>query len=274
MVSIETLVEESIALLVKEVDVDKLISKHLDKVHFIPIKYRVLGGFLQSLNIKFGDFIETLLSKIVDSCSDLEVLISKRKDIRLELNPKCEEVINKHIDYPLKREEIDEKLPARLEKLYDDVFKYQLHGENFVSKPLDVDSLFRHKVEGKYYYVEIKYNDDHDTGKFMDINRKMLKTYAGLVRYLNVKDKKEFKPILYYFNYYKRYYPSPYLREGIEILRGEELFQKFNLPISYGEVETKLSELEDRLESRFNDFREQIFKRVKERTRSKQTTLL
>jgi len=122
--------------------------------------------------------------------------------------------------------------------------------------------------------VEIKYNDDHDTGKFMDINRKLLKTYAGLVRYLAVKSKENFKPILYYFNYHKRYYPSPYLREGIEILRGEELFQKFSLPISYGEVEAKLSELEDRLENRFDDFREQIFRRVKERVRGRQATLL
>ena len=271
--NIEDLIEESIVSLVENVDIDKLIAKHLDKVHFIPIRYRVLNGFLQSLNIRFGDFIETLLSKIIASSPNLEVLLSKRKDIKLELNPTCEEEINKYIDYPLRTKEISKKLPTKLEKLYDDVFRYQLHGESFVSKPLDVDNLFKYKSEERYYYVEIKYNDDHDTGKFQDINRKMLKTYAGLVRYLNVKSKEEFKPILYYFNYTRRH-PSPYLREGIEILRAEELFQKFNLLISYEDVETKLNEMEDRLEKRFDEFEEQIFKRVKERTKGKQTTLL
>ncbi|MGB9760805.1 MAG: hypothetical protein ACPLZG_13325, partial [Thermoproteota archaeon] len=127
-VNFGSLVEESIVLLVEEVDVDRLINKHLDKVHFIPIKYRVLGGFLQSLNIRFGNFIETLLAKIIATSPDLEILLSKRKDMLLELNPACEEAIDKHINYPLKREEIPEKLPAKLEKLYDDLFKYQHEG--------------------------------------------------------------------------------------------------------------------------------------------------
>jgi len=274
MVDIEALVEESIALLVEEVDIDKLINKHLGKVHFIPIKYRVLGGFLQSLNIRFGDFIETLISKIIGSSPHLKVLISREKNIQLELNPECEKVINEHIDYPLKKEEINDKLPSRLENLYTKIFEYQLKGGDFKKKPLDVDTLFKDEKEGKYYYVEIKYNDDHDTGKFMDINRKMLKTYAGLVRYLNVKSKEDFKPILYYFNSQKRYYPSPYLREGLEILRGEEFFQRFNLPVSYNEIEAKLKELEDKLEVKFDEFVEKVFKRVEERVKIKQKTLL
>lgn len=274
-VSFENLVEESIISLVESVDIDKLINKHLKKVHFIPIKYRVLNGFLQSLNIKYGDFIQTLVSKIISSCSDLEVILSKRKDIRLELNPECERIINYHIDHPLKdKDEILRKLPIRLEKLYDNIFYYQLSGEHFARRTLDVDVLLRHISKDIYYYVEIKYNDDHDTGKFININRKLLKTYAGLIRYLNVKSKKRFKPILYYFNYFKRYYPNPYLREGIEILRGKELFQKFNLPINYRDIQKKLLELEDSLEERFDKFKEEIFRKVKERTKGKQTILI
>jgi len=274
MVDIEALVKESIDLLAKEVSIDKLIDKHLAKVHFIPIKYRVLGGFLQSLNIRFGDLIETLISKIIESSPHLEVLISRKKNIQLELNPECEKIINEHIDYPLKKEEISVKLPSHLEELYTKVFRYQLEGQNFVKKSLDVDTLFRDKSREKFYYVEIKYNDDHDTGKFMDINRKILKTYAGLIRYLKVKDKDDFKLILYYFNYYKRYYPSPYLRESIEILRGEEFFREFNLPISYNEIDIKLRELENKLEAKFDELREEIFKRVKERMKAQRKTLL
>ncbi|MDY6119793.1 MAG: hypothetical protein SPI03_00425 [Campylobacter sputorum] len=56
----------------------------------------------------------------------------------------------------------------------------------------DIDLLFKDK-NNKIYYLEIKYNDDHDTGKFMDINRKFIKTYAYLVRELN----QDIKPILF-----------------------------------------------------------------------------
>lgn len=37
----------------------------------------------------------------------------------------------------------------------------------------DIDLLF--KRHDNIYYVEVKYNDDHDTGKFENINRKFIK---------------------------------------------------------------------------------------------------
>ena len=70
----------------------------------------------------------------------------------------------------------------------------------------DVDALFAAKT-GIIIYLEIKYNDDHDTGKFVDINRKFIKTYAGLANHLNINSADELKPILYYFNPLKRWGP-------------------------------------------------------------------
>jgi hypothetical protein len=51
----------------------------------------------------------------------------------------------------------------------------------------DIDLLFKNKSD-RYYYLEIKYNDDHDTGKFVGINRKFIKTYAYLVNELKIDD--------------------------------------------------------------------------------------
>jgi hypothetical protein len=112
------------------------------------------------------------------------------------------------------------------------------------------------------YYLETKYNDDHDTGKFQDINRKFLKTYAGLVRYYRFDDKNKFRPILYYFLPTIRYNPNPYLREGIEIFRGKKLFEEFELSTSYEEVVNTLNELEKILDKKFDEFRDKIFEIV------------
>lgn len=38
-----------------------ITKKHEVKIHFVPIRYRIFGGLLQSLNIQFGNFIEVLM---------------------------------------------------------------------------------------------------------------------------------------------------------------------------------------------------------------------
>jgi hypothetical protein len=52
----------------------------------------------------------------------------------------------------------------------------------------DIDLLFKDSATGKIYYLECKYNDDYDTSKFVDINRKFIKTYAYLAKELNITD--------------------------------------------------------------------------------------
>jgi len=279
MSNIEEIIEESIIRLVGGEEglirkADQLIDKHMSKVHFIPLKYRVLGGFLQSLNIKFGDFIETLLDSVISAEPSFQVISEvSGKNLALELEENCERLIDEYINNPPRgsKEEIRRQLPSRLGDLYTKIFSLQnLTTSKFNKRPLDVNVLFKHK-DGVYYYLETKYNDDHDTGKFQNINRKFLKTYAGLVRYFKFENTSQFKPILYYFNPTIRYDPNPYLRENIEILRGKKLFEKFKTSITYKQIEDDLTRLSETLEEKFDEFREKIFKRVKER--SKQSTL-
>jgi len=38
-------------------NIRKIVRKHESKIHFVPIRYRIIGGILQGLNIKFGNII-------------------------------------------------------------------------------------------------------------------------------------------------------------------------------------------------------------------------
>jgi hypothetical protein len=93
------------------------------------------------------------------------------------------------------------------------------------------------------YYVETKYNDDHDTGKFVDINRKFLKTFAGLVKTLKIKDTKLLKPILYYLTK-KIMKGNIYVPEGKHIYRGDKLFKEF-FTLRYGELDDYLKNISE-----------------------------
>lgn len=105
----------------------------------------------------------------------------------------------------------------------------------------DIDALFQTDNEN-YVYVEIKYNDDHDTGKFVDINRKFIKTFAGLVNELGIVEKNQLKPILYYFNPTKRY--GPIYVPSSNIYRGSRLFDEY-FEVKYEDVDNYLREIGD-----------------------------
>lgn len=79
------------------------------------------------------------------------------------------------------------------------------------------------KQTGVIYHLEVKYNDDHDTGKFVDINRKFIKTYAYLVReFPNAK----IEPILFFFNN-KKMKGNIYVPENTNIRRGKAFLMSF-----------------------------------------------
>ncbi len=105
----------------------------------------------------------------------------------------------------------------------------------------DVDGLFLAK-DGTMVYTELKYNDDHDTGKFADINRKFIKTWAGLAVRLKIKRSNELLPIIYYFNAHKRY--GPIHTPSRNIMRGPQLFEKF-LQVKYADVDGYLAAIGD-----------------------------
>lgn len=91
-------------------------------------------------------------------------------------------------------------------------------------------------------YLEIKYNDDHDTGKFVDINRKFIKTYAGLVNYLGITDTTQLKPILYYFNPVKRW--GPIYTPSTNVYRGAQLFDE-HFETAFADIDAYLRNLGD-----------------------------
>lgn len=107
----------------------------------------------------------------------------------------------------------------------------------------DIDLLFRDKTTGTIYYLESKYNDDHDTGKFVDINRKFIKTYAYLCREFHATNATQIVPILFFFTN-KKMKGNIYIPETTNIKRGKKFFDEF-LHISYDEVDRYLSTLSE-----------------------------
>lgn len=92
--------------------------------------------------------------------------------------------------------------------------------------------------------MEVKYNDDHDTGKFEDINRKFIRTYAAITTELKNKNYKESViPILFYFMN-KKMKGNNYIPEETNIRRGRKFFDEF-LTIKYDDLEKCLSNISE-----------------------------
>ncbi len=107
----------------------------------------------------------------------------------------------------------------------------------------DIDLLFKDKQTDIIYYLEIKYNDDHDTGKFVDINRKFIKTYAYLLNEFDLSSYDKLMPILFFFNN-KKMKGNIYVPENSNIRRGKHFFDEF-LTTSYRSVDEYLKQLSE-----------------------------
>lgn len=222
--------------------IDQITKKHVSKIHFIPTKYRIFGGLLQSLNIQFGNFIEVLMHKIVEEEKYLEIVknISGKKNVSLSLTKTTDSLIDRFIT---NRQNNNKQLDSKFNQLLKDIIKEQESNKKFITIKHDIDVLFKDKRSGVFYYIEVKYNDDHDTGKFIDINRKFIKTYAGLVKKLDIKNTSELKPILYYLNK-KIMKGNIYVPEKTHIYRGKKLFDEF-FTIKYGELDNCLKNISE-----------------------------
>ncbi len=226
---------------VSEKNIRKSFETHQAKIHFVPIKYRVLGGLLQSLNIKFGNFIEKLIELVIDQDTNLEALSISGKKIKLSMTPRTDALIDQYItnrQLPNSPDKCDELFQELLEEIVE-IERTTSEAKQTIRK--DVDALFSTN-SGEIVYLEIKYNDDHDTGKFVDINRKFVKTYAGLVNYLEINNPSEIKPVLYYFNPVKRWGPI-YIPSG-NIYRGSQLFDEY-FEIDFASIDRYLQNLGD-----------------------------
>jgi hypothetical protein len=223
-------------------NIRKMAEKHAEKVHFVPIRYRIIGGILQGLNIKFGNFIENLLQNIVDIDTGVNAMADSGKRIKLFFTPETDSLIDSYIterQLPASPDDCSQGFANLLDRILQ--IEHAATNEQRQGITKDVDGLFQ-TDDGLIVYTELKYNDDHDTGKFVDINRKFIKTWAGLAVRHKIKSKNELLPILYYFNSTKRY--GPIYTPSSNIMRGSQLFDRF-LHISYADVDRYLSEIGD-----------------------------
>lgn len=221
-------VQEAIINIIHNTATEKNITRgtllHESKIHFIPTHYRVLGGLLQSLNIKFGNFIEKLIELAIEHDSYVESLPSSGKKVKFLMTAKTDSLI----DYYITNRQLPESpdnCDGPFQELLAEIFRIETScDEAKQSITKDIDALFR-TATNQIIYLEIKYNDDHDTGKFVDINRKFIKTYAGLINHLRITDPEELKPIIYYFNPTKRW--GPIYTPSRNIYRGSQLFDEY-----------------------------------------------
>lgn len=245
---IKELVKQSIQSLIEKTRDEKvgsLIQRHSKKMHFIPIRYRVIGGLLQSLNIQFGNYIEELIHLIVKNEEHLEIIeqYSGKKNIELRMATETDNLIDNYITQCQSIFDIS-SLNERFAELQDKIIKSENNPDQEELQIVhDIDVLFKDKRTGNIYYLEVKYNDDHDTGKYIDINRKFIKTYAALIRELRINEtnKDKFIPILYYLNE-KILKGNIYIPEDMYIYRGEKLFDSF-FSISYKELDDYMAEI-------------------------------
>lgn len=216
---------------------NKIIKTHDNKIHFVPRNYRVFGGILQSMNIQFGNFLEAFMTLLIKSDGRYEILenYSGKKSNHFTLSQKNDEMIDRFISR-CQTEKLD--LEQEFANLLRDIV---CDDDTKVSQiKHDIDVLFKHKETGVIYYLEIKYNDDHDTGKFVDINRKFIKTYAYLVKEL---PNQTIVPILFFFNN-KRMKGNIYVPERTNIRRGKAFFDEF-LRIDYQDVDEYMKNLSE-----------------------------
>lgn len=264
---LDQVMKKSIEIMIKNAGSDKKINKlktkHEKKIHFIPIKYRVFGGIIQSMNIQFGNFIEEAIHQIllVNPNNKIVETYSGKRSNKFCISKETENLIDRYITdcetHTYNEEQQKENYNKLLDKIVENEKNENLETINFKH---DVDVLFKDNTSGITYYVEIKYNDDHDTGKFIDINRKLLKTYAYLVRELKIYDKDKFRPMLFYFTN-KRMKGNIYIPED-EIYRGTRFFEKYTT-IKYEELENYMLNISENEETikQFNDMYDKVVNR-------------
>ena len=222
--------------------IKSLEEKHCKKIHFIPRRYRVFGGLLQSMNIQFGNFVETLMELLIDSDGQYRIIkeYSGKKNNTFQLSTYNDTLIDTYIS---KCQVEEMNIEKEFSKLLQDIIKNK-NGKCNTFKH-DIDLLFENIETGKIYYLECKYNDDHDTGKFVDINRKFIKTYAYLVKEFNIEEHsiEKLTPILFFFTN-KKMKGNIYIPEKTNIKRGKKFFDEF-LTVTYEDVDNYLSNLSE-----------------------------
>lgn len=248
------LIDESVKEIIKRSATTKKLAdlnkKHSQKLHFIPKQYRILGGILQSMNIQFGNFIETLMKNLIANEEKYEIIeqYSGKKSNRFTLSIESDSLIDAYITKCQKEYQKDDELSMAFNNLLNQIYENS-QNESFekINFTHDIDLLFKDKNTNKYYYLEIKFNDDHDSGKFVDINRKFIKTYGYLLNELPLNHNGQLIPLLFFFNN-KLMKGNIFLPEETNIRRGEKFFNEF-LSIDYDDLREYLENFSQREET-------------------------
>lgn len=220
--------------------IKKLKEKHDKKMHFIPKRYRVFGGLLQSMNIQFGNFIEELMALIISNENKFKILeeYNGKKNNKFYLSDTNIKRIDDYIAKCQYEHTADLKKEFRL--LKNEILNDK--DTSLKEVKCDTDLIFYNNEN--IYYFEVKYNDDHDTGKFVNINKKFITTYASIATELKNKNYKETViPILFYFTN-KKMKGNNYIPEETNIRRGKRFFDEF-LSIKYDDLEKCLSNISE-----------------------------
>ena len=124
----------------------KSMQRHEPKIHFVPIYYRVLGGLLQSLNIKFGNFIENLIELIVENDAYVESLPSSGKKVKFLRTAETDNLIDYYIYYITSRQLPDshDECDEFFQELLTEILRIEAQdGGVKQSITKDIDALFK-----------------------------------------------------------------------------------------------------------------------------------
>ena len=189
------------------------------------------------MNIQFGNFIEKLLHTIVNNETLLTTIehISGTRKTNLSITKESQRLIDDYITN-CENTTDDNWFKKEFKSLLTKCLRIEKKTPlKEIQNKYDIDVLFK-TSKNKHYYLEVKYNDDHDTGKYANINSKFIKTYVGISNQINIYDIDKFKPILYYLNA-KRIKGNIYLPEQENIYRGDKLFKEFS-SVNYNDLAT------------------------------------
>jgi hypothetical protein len=246
---IEKALEDTVWSAFSQSAIERVAKKNSTKVHFIPVGVRVFSGVVQSLNIRYGNFIQALMGNLVkhESTLALHELSGKKVDFRVSGNVDIE--VDKYMG--IRKQGTDSGLDSDYQN-----FRERWKSTNKVDKlnkaPNDIDLLFTDK-DNQLVYVELKFNDDHDTGKHPDIYRKVLKTGLAIEQLVS----KPVLPCVYYFNAGQRNLTS-YL-PSTQRFSGADFFEKY-LTVDYSLVASRLKHLSetDEVKARFQALAESV----------------
>tara|TARA_Y100000748_G_scaffold231578_1_gene195601 strand:- start:1956 stop:2747 length:792 start_codon:yes stop_codon:yes gene_type:complete len=214
-------------------------DKHRNKIHFLPVDMRVFSGGIQSLNIKLGNILVDITADIIERNPKLELHELSGKKIKKTNSIQTRSAIDDYMtDFNSANKTSENDFNILTSLIYNNEPSEVKKG----TKKVDVDLLFINKDEDKIYFFESKAVDDHDTGKFDDINRKVFATYGALLNELRPNERHKLVPNLMYFSERVRYDPI-YIPKNHQF-RGRAFFKNF-LDYDLSELDTILIKASD-----------------------------